>query len=142
MPTVRNEGFPTRRGTAMLRGAEMRVAVCGVDAEETHRLCLRMKTYAAELRRDAEVKPFLSEEELWREFEPGRFHGAVVGYGDTKGFLCARRVREADNGCRVILVDDTDRYAIRALRIHLTDYLVRPVEDGRFRVAMDRLFND
>ncbi|MBE7004302.1 MAG: hypothetical protein E7425_08480 [Ruminococcaceae bacterium] len=83
--------------------------------------------------------PFCSEDELWREFTPGRFRGAVVGFGDVKGFLCARRVREEDSGCRVILLDDTDRYAIRGMRIHLTDFLVRPLEEERFRAAVDRL---
>jgi hypothetical protein len=39
----------------------------------------------------------------------------------------------------VILLDDTDRYAIRGLRIHLTDYLVRPQADERFSAAMRQL---
>ena len=68
-------------------------------------------------------------------------NGAVVGYGDVQGFLCARRVREEDRDCRVILLDDTDRYAIRGLRIHLTDYLVRPLEEARFRAAAKLLFS-
>ena len=42
----------------------------------------------------------------------------------------------------MILLDDTDRYAIRGLRIHLTDYLVRPLEERRFRAAMDHLFTE
>ena len=41
---------------------------------------------------------------------------------------------------RVVLLDDTDRYAIRGLRIHLTDYLVRPLEEQQFRSAMERIF--
>ncbi len=118
----------------------MRVAVYGADAEETRRICLKMKVYTAERHKDAELTPIYSESEFWDSFAPGRFAGAVVGCGDAKGFLCARRVREQDKDCRVILLDDTDRYAIRGLRIHLTDLLVRPVAEDRFRSAMDRLF--
>ena len=117
----------------------MRIAVCCAGADEARRICMGIKTCAAGLHRDAEPSPFLSEAEFWKEFQPGRFRGAVVGYGDAKGFLCARRVREEDRDCRVVLLDDTDRYALRGLRIHLTDYLVRPVEDERLQAAVDRL---
>lgn len=118
----------------------MRIAVCGADEKETCQMCLRMKAYAADRHRNAELVPFTSAEELWNKFEPGRFHGTVVGLGDAKGFLCARRLREEDRNCRVILIDDTDQYAIRGMRIHLTDFLVRPVDADRFQIAMERLF--
>ena len=120
----------------------MQVAVCCPGAGEIRWICEKIEKRAAETRHSAEAVPFPTEEELWRAFAPGRFKGAVVGYGDVKGFLCARRVREEDGGCRVILLDDTDRYAIRGLRIHVTDFLVRPVEDRRFRAAADQLLTD
>jgi DNA-binding LytR/AlgR family response regulator len=118
----------------------MRIAVFGADMEDTSRICRKIQTYADERHMNAEISTFASDGEFQRAFAPGRFRGAVVGCGDSKGFLCARRVREEDRDCRVILIDDTDRYAIRGMRIHLTDYLLRPVGDERFRVAMDRLF--
>ena len=117
----------------------MRVAVCCPEEREAGWICQRIRERAAETHRSAEAVPFASEDALWRAFEPGRFRGAVVGFGDVQGFLCARRVREEDSGCRVILPDDTDRYAIRGLRIHLTDFLVRPLEERRFRAALDHL---
>ena len=49
---------------------------------------------------------------------------------------------QEDSACRVILLDDTDRYAIRGLRIHLTDYLVRPLEEYRLRSAVDHLLTE
>lgn len=118
----------------------MRIAVFGADTEDTCRICRKIQTYADERHMDAELTPFVSDGEFREAFAPGRFRGAIVGCGDSRGFLCARHVREEDRDCRVILIDDTDRYAIRGLRIHLTDYLLRPVEDERFRMAMDRLF--
>lgn len=118
----------------------MRIAVCCPGAEETGRLCRMIERSAAEAHQNAEAVPFCSEDAFWRAFAPGRFHAAVVGYGDVKGFLCARRLREEDSACHVILLDDSERYAIRALRIHTTDYLVRPLEDGRLRAALERIF--
>ena len=118
----------------------MQVAVCCPDVEEAGRICRIIEEQAKQAQKNAGVVAYSSEDALWRAFEPGRFAGAVVGYGDVKGFLCARRVRDEDPNCRVILLDDTDRYAIRGLRIHLTDYLVRPLEEARFRAAAMRLF--
>ena len=120
----------------------MRVAVCCPEARESLRLCQIIEEQAAAEHRSAEAVVFPTEDALWKSFAPGRFRGAVVGYGDVKGFLCARRVREEDGGCRVILLDDTDRYAIRGLRIHLTDYLVRPLEEQRVRAAVRQLLTD
>ena len=119
----------------------MQIAVCCPNAQEADRIGRIIEEAAAQASISAEPVAFCSEDALWSAFEPGRFQGAIVGYGDVKGFLCARRVREEDRDCRVILLDDTDRYAIRGLRIHLTDYRVRPLEESRFRAAALRLFS-
>ncbi len=113
--------------------------MCCPNAREAGEILRLIGEHAARLGIGVGAAPFPTEEELWNVFAPGRFVGAVVGYGDVKGFLCARRIREEDGGCRVILLDDTDRYAIRGLRIHLTDYLVRPVEESRLRAAIRRM---
>ena len=63
-------------------------------------------------------------------------------YGDVRGFLFARRVREEDSGCRVILLDDTDRYAIRGLRIHSGDFLIRPIGNDQLLAALMRLLTE
>ena len=117
----------------------MRIAVCSADENERRRICAAIEAAAAAVRSAAFPAVFRSEEALWREFVPGRFQGAVVGFGDLTGFLCARRIREEDSTCRVVLLDDTEKYAIRGLRIHLSDFLLRPIEDERLRAAMERL---
>ena len=35
--------------------------------------------------------------------------------------------------------DDTERFAIRGLRIHLSGFLLRPLEEERLRTAVRRL---
>lgn len=118
----------------------MRIAVCCPGAEEAHQICAAMEAWIARNRRSAEVVPFRSEDAFWRSFTPGRFQAAFVGWGDTQGFLCARRLRETDGACRVVVVDDTDRFAIRGFRIHLTFFLVRPLDDHQLRTAIERIF--
>ncbi len=117
----------------------MQIAVCCSDEAELRRIALAVEALSAETGRSAAVAAFPTEGALWREFRPGRFRGAVVGYGDVKGFLCARRIREEDKACRVVLLDDTERFAIRGLRIHLSGFLLRPLEEERLRTAVRRL---
>lgn len=120
----------------------MQIAVCCSDENELERVSALIDDLCARTKRKATAVTFRSEDVFWAAFWPGRFHGIIIGYGDVKGFLCARRVREEDSSCRVILLDDTDRYAIRSLRIHLSDYLVRPMEDERLRSAVGRLLTE
>ena len=44
------------------------------------------------------------------------------------GELNARQLRERDPACKIILVDDTQEFAIRSMRLHCTDFILRPVE--------------
>ena len=53
---------------------------------------------------------------------------AFVGFGGNTGFLQARVLRERDHGCRIILLDDTQQFAVQGVRIHCTDFILRPVE--------------
>ncbi len=117
----------------------MLIAVCCSDERELRLVCSVIAEQAAEVRQNVRTAGFRTEEELWREFAPGRFAAAVVGYGDIKGFLCARRLREEDVDCRVILLDDTERYAIRGFRIHLSDFLLRPLTEQQLRAAVRRI---
>ena len=57
----------------------------------------------------------------------------------TAGFLAARRIREQDARCRLVVVDDTPRYAIQCLRIHAADFVLRPLQPEALRRACRRL---
>lgn len=57
-----------------------------------------------------------------------RFEIVFMGFGGGGGFDAARQLRERDRSCRIILVDDTQEYAIRGVRLHCTDFILRPVE--------------
>lgn len=77
--------------------------------------------------------------QLWAIFRPGQFSGVFLGVGDSAGFLAARRVREEDRGCEVVLIDDTQRYVVNSYRIHVTDYVLRPLTRERVDRSMDRI---
>ena len=117
----------------------MRLAIYTTDSAEAERLSRWTEEDFARRGGGTETVLIGSAARFREEFRPGRFGGFLVALGDTEGFLAARCVREADRGCRVVLIDDTERYAIRGLRIHLTDFLLRPLVKARFFAALDRV---
>jgi len=66
----------------------------------------------------------------------GRFEAAFLGFGGSTGFLAARALRDRDRSCRVVLIDDTPEYAVQSLRIHCTDFILRPVSFSKVVQSM------
>ena len=117
----------------------MRLAICGCSPGETRYLCKCIQHYCARIGCSAEIFPIYDMEQFWQGFGPGRYHGVLMGLGDTAGFLAARRIREQDAGCRLVVMDDTPRYAIQYLRIHAADFLLRPAEEDSLHRSFRRL---
>lgn len=57
-----------------------------------------------------------------------RFDIVYVCCGGSAGFYQARQLRERNPECKIILVDDTQEFAIQGMRLHCTDFILRPVE--------------
>ncbi|HEY2514007.1 MAG TPA: LytTR family DNA-binding domain-containing protein [Polyangiaceae bacterium] len=55
---------------------------------------------------------------------------------EVDGFGVLERLGEA--APIVVFVTAYDQYALRAFDIHAIDYVLKPIEDARFRVALDR----
>ena len=105
----------------------MQLAVLAGSRAEAEALCLRIR----KLRSGAEPAPFSARESFFSAFQTGAYCGAVIALGDSAGFLAARRLRDLDRDCRILMIDDTDRYALQCVRIHVVDFLLRPVPDDR-----------
>lgn len=118
----------------------MRLAVLGASSGETRYLCERIQAYSSRAGCRAEVCPVYDLGSFWDGFGPGVYQGVLMGLGDTAGFLAARRIREQDSGCRLVILDDTPRFAIHCLRIHAVDFLVRPFENEQLQRSLGRLF--
>ena len=118
----------------------MQIAVCGVSSAETERLCGWIEAYCGERRLGAQVCPVPSLDAFWESFSPGTWPCVVLGQEDTAGFLAARRLREQDKRCRILLICDTDRYALQSIRLHVTDFILRPVSLPRLTRGLDLLF--
>lgn len=117
----------------------MRIIVCGASRTETECLCgwVRRRCEAWHIR--SEVLPADGLDQFWKLFSPTGVQGVLMGAGDTAGFLAAMRVRQESRDCAILLIDDTDRFAIRSLRLHAVDFLLRPLARERAFRGIDRM---
>src|SRR6187549_3203550 len=54
------------------------------------------------------------------------------------GFEVARRMVEAENPSHIIFVTAFDRHAIEAFEVNAVDYLLKPVDQARLELAVQR----
>ena len=104
----------------------MRIAVCENSVASAQRLCCWIEQYCRCYERTAQLECFASPEEF--SASTRTFDVVYLGFGGNTGFLQARLLRERDRNCRIVLVDDTQEFAVRCVRLHCTDFILRPVE--------------
>lgn len=104
----------------------MRIAVCENSLAAAQRLQRWIEEYCLLYQIPAQFQHFLAPDAFsaWE----GRFDLVFLGFGGSTGFLQARSLRERDRSCKIVLVDDTQQYAVQGVRIHCTDFILRPVE--------------
>ena len=104
----------------------MRIAICENSKAAAEKLLLWIKEYCVLYEIPATFQCFLSPDSFAGTRE--RFDVVYMGFGGSVGFYQARLLAERDRGCRVILVDDTPDFAIRGMRLHCVDFILRPVQ--------------
>ena len=119
----------------------MCMAVCGVSRTETEQLRSWIEQYCRDRKTGIELRVMDSMDEFWADYAPGAYSFAVFGLEDIAGFLAARRLREKDRNCRILLIADTDRYALQCVRLHVTDFILRPVTRSRLERGLDLLLS-
>lgn len=104
----------------------MRIAICENSAAAAQKLCGWVEQYCRLYQVPAVLECFSSS----AAFSDcgGQFAIAFLGTGGSAGFYQARQLRERDPACKIILMDDTQEFAIRGMRLHCTDFILRPVE--------------
>lgn len=104
----------------------MKIAVCENSRPAAEQLCGWIEQYCLLYQVPVTLECFLSADAFstWN----GRFYAAFLGFGGNAGYVQARQLRERDKDCRIILVDDTQEFAVRGVRIHCTDFILRPVK--------------
>lgn len=106
----------------------MRIAVCGNSPGELGQLRLWLEQFCVLYGILPELQAFSAVEAFTAVSPPGAFQVVFVGFGGSRGFLAARTLRERDKHCRIILIDDTPEYSVRGVRLHFSDFILRPLD--------------
>lgn len=115
----------------------MRVAVCDDEKMMRDRLCQM-------------IEAFLDSKGIARQIVPLSDGRALLEAGDfdvifldiqmqgMDGMETARLLRERGDSCFLVFVTVLEEYVFDAFQVEASDYLVKPVEPGRFASAMER----
>lgn len=112
----------------------MRVAVCVRQPQEREALAKWIGQYCQLYALACDLVIIADPEEIFRAEQP--FQLAFLGLGGQEGFLLIRRLRDADKRCRIVMIDDTAEFAVRGIRLQLSDSIVRPVDFKKVVRAM------
>lgn len=104
----------------------MKIAVCENSAAAAEQMCGWIEQYCRLYQVPVALERFLSPNAF--SAHKGHFDIVYLCSGGSTGFYQARQLRERDPHCRIILVDDTQEFAIQGMRLHCTDFILRPVE--------------
>ncbi len=113
----------------------MNIAVCENNVVSAERLCSWIEQYCRLYQVPAVLRCFFSAAEFFAHGE--RFDIVYFCAGGSAGFCQARQLRERDPQCRIILVDDTQEFAVKGMHLHCTDFILRPVEFRHIVRSMD-----
>lgn len=103
----------------------MKIAVCDKALRDAEQLSEWIRQYCSLYGYFVTVDIFSSPEELSKS--EGSFDIVYMCFGGSSGFMAASHLRERDRKCQIILVDDTKEFAIRSVRLHCTDFIVKPM---------------
>ena len=113
----------------------MRIAVCENSAAAAEQLRVWIEQYCRLYHVPAVLECFPAPADF--SAHGGRFDIAYLCSGGHTGFYLARQLRERDPECQIILVDDTQEFAIRGMQLHCIDFILRPVEFRHIVRSMD-----
>ena len=117
----------------------MPLAVLAGSRTEAEALCVRIRNSRQGRSGVIDPLPFSDREAFFTLFKTGRCRTAVIALSDSAGFLATRRLWELDHHYRILIIDDTDRYALQCIRLHVADFLIRPISDERLERGLSLL---
>lgn len=104
----------------------MNIAVCENSAAAAKQMRIWIEQYCKLYHVPAVLECFFSSAAFAAHKQP--FDIVYLCSGGNAGFYQARQLRERDSNCQIILVDDTQEFAVQGMRLHCTDFILRPVE--------------
>ena len=114
----------------------MRIGVCVKDDQERTTLVKWIGQYCKLYGKSCSITEEPDGETLLGLARSQPLALAFVGLGGQEGLRLTRRLREMDRRCAIVMIDDTAEHAVQGVRLHVVDYMVRPVEFKKLVRAM------
>lgn len=117
----------------------MRIAVCIKSDVERTTLVKWIRQYCELYQIVCTIWESNSAESFFELVRSQSIQVAFLGLGGKEGLLMTRRLREMDKYCTIVMIDDTAENAVSGVRLHVADYMLRPVDFKRLVSSMKRV---
>ena len=116
----------------------MRIGVCDRSEIAVRQLVGWIAQYCKSCAIEPEIGGYVSCDEMLFAASMYRFDLFCVSFDGPEGFLAARRIRDKEKTAKIVLISDSADYALMGMRLHVTDYIVKPVAFEDIVRAMKR----
>ena len=106
----------------------MRIAVCEQNPAQRDQLCSWIWQVCSLYGLEPELAAYGAPQGLLDALRLRRFEIILLSADGPEGFLAVRQLRERDRQAQIIFLTDTNRYMVMGVRLHLADYVVKPLE--------------
>ena len=114
----------------------MKIAIIGCEKQKVSVLL----KYLKKNRKDAVVGDFASRDtDGIEEFIKDDPYALIVFDTDNNGFVTAEKLSERHRGLNLIMISDSQQYAIDAFRLHVSDFWLYPYTAERVEEAFRHL---
>ena len=105
----------------------MKIAICSDSTATAVQLEYWLNQYCDLYRVFLTVDHFSRTPEFNDAARLCRYDALFLCADGPEGFLLVRGVRERNTELKIIFITDTEAYAVSGFRLHLTDYIVKPL---------------
>jgi DNA-binding LytR/AlgR family response regulator len=121
-----------------------RIAVFDAQPKDCSHTAQIVQSYFAEHGTPADVVEFTSPKMFAGNFKVSMDAGtpydmSFIGVDSVMGMETARNIRELDLTQPIFLVSDVSDYGLEGFRLHVLDYLIKPVSSIRVKEAVRRI---
>ena len=115
----------------------MRVAICSGEQEEQERFRDVLRQRSEELG-ELLIQTFDSQEAFARCREKSAFQVVIVAFDGAAGQETVIQAKAAGENCRVLWISDDRMFALQGYRLGVADFMLKPLDWGRFWVGFQR----
>ena len=116
----------------------MRIGVCDRNEMAVRQLVGWITRYCESCAIEPEIGGYINCDDMILAASIYRFDLFYISFDGPDGFLSARRVRDKEKTSKIILISDSAEYALMGMRLHVIDYIVKPVAFEDIARAMKR----